>query len=127
MRNCTPPRLLLWIRFCNYSNVKLSARLADSLSLAAIFYTFFLNLDFPIRKRQQFCVLSCHVQDPRIERIIPVLPVKSEHEGKKRLPVIFTFTSTNLIQGLLNLLRPRFYEENLSQEEGSPSLALSQI
>ena len=42
---------------------------------------------------------------------------------KKAFQSFFTFTSTNFIQGLLGLHRPRFYEENLSQEEGSPSLA----
>ena len=42
---------------------------------------------------------------------------------KKAFQSFFTFTSTDLIQGLLGLLRPCFYEENLSQEEGSPSLA----
>ena len=51
------------------------------------------------------------------------MEVRDLNRKKKAFQSFFTFTSTNFIQGLLGLLRPRFYEENLSQEEGSPSLA----
>lgn len=51
------------------------------------------------------------------------MEVRDLNRKKKAFQSFFTFTSTNLIQGLLGLLRPRFYEENLSQEEGSSSLA----
>ena len=51
------------------------------------------------------------------------MEVRDLNRKKNVFQSFFTFTSTNLIQGLRGLRRPRFYEENLSQEEGSSSLA----
>lgn len=120
MRNCTPPRLLLWIRFCNYSNVKLSARLADSLSLAAIFYTFFLNLDSPFENANSSVFFLA------MSRILELNPLYLSCQWKVNMKVKNAFQSflLSLVQiwfkDYLTYLGPVFMKKTCPRKKGHP-------